>query len=75
MCMDVKYFFLNNRMDWSEYIMIQTSIIPEWFMIAYNLKEKIHNRYIFDRATKGVYGLQQEVWISHDALVCTSHFL
>ena len=38
MGMDVKDLYLNNRMYWAEYIMIQTYIIPEEFMIAYNLK-------------------------------------
>ena len=32
MCMDVKYFFLNNKMDKSEYIMIQISMIPQEFL-------------------------------------------
>ena len=38
MGMDVKDLYLNNRIYWAEYIMIQTYIIPEEFMIAYNLK-------------------------------------
>ena len=29
MCMDFKYFYLNNRMDRSECIMIQISTIPQ----------------------------------------------
>ena len=29
MCMDVKYFYLNNNMDRDEYIMIQLSMIPQ----------------------------------------------
>ena len=29
MCMDVKYFYLNNNMDRTEYITIQISIIPQ----------------------------------------------
>ena len=42
-------------MDWSEYIMVQTSIIPEESVIAYNLKEKLHNWYIFERVNKDMY--------------------
>ena len=32
MCMDVKYFFLNNQMDRAEYIMIQISMIQQEFV-------------------------------------------
>ena len=67
--MEVKYFYPNNRMDISEKIMIQMSIIPEYFMIDYNLKVKVHNRYIFYRVTKGMYVLPQAVRITHYDLV------
>ena len=38
-------------------------------MIAYNLKDKLHNGYIFERVTKVMYVLPQAGSISHDALV------
>ena len=38
-------------------------------MDKYNLKEKLHNGYIFTRVTKGVYGLPQAGQIAHDDLV------
>ena len=57
--MDAKYFYLNKHMDRAEYIMIHTSMIPEEFMNAYNLKDKVNNGYIFERFTKGVYCLLQ----------------
>ena len=66
--MDVKYFYLNNRIDLEEYIMIHTSIIPEKFMTSYNLKGKVHNGYILARVTNGMYGLPQAVSMAHDAL-------
>ena len=40
MCMDVKYFYLNNQMNGSEYIMIQISMIPLEFMSKYNHNKK-----------------------------------
>ena len=61
--MDVKYFYLNNQMDISYYIMIQISIIPQGFIYKYNIKEKVHNEYIFAQASKGMYGfLQSEIF-------------
>ena len=42
MCMDVKYFHLNNMMDRAEYIMIQIAMIPQEFVDKYNLQEKAH---------------------------------
>ena len=69
MYMDAKYFYLNKHMDRAEYIMIHTSMIPEEFMTAYNLKDKVNNGYIFERFTKGVYCLLQAWWTTHDSLV------
>ena len=54
-CMDVKYFYLNNQMDRAEYIMIQISMILQEFVDKYNLTEKSHNGYIFAWVTKGIY--------------------
>ena len=53
MCMDVKYFNINNQMDRDEYIMIQIVMKPQEFAYKYNIKEKLHNGYIFLRVTKG----------------------
>ena len=52
MCMDVKYFYLNNHMDRDKYIMIQISMIPQDFVEKYNLAEKSSNGYIYARVTK-----------------------
>ena len=56
MCMDVKYFYLNNHMSRTEYVMLQISMIPQEFVDKYNLTEKSHHGYIFARVTKGIYG-------------------
>ena len=69
MCMDVKYFYLNNYMDRSEYIMIQISMIPQKIVDKYNLKEKYHNGYIFARVTKEIHGLPQAGRIPNDTIV------
>ena len=66
--MDVKYFYLNNMMDRAEYIMIQIAMTPQEFVDKYNIQEKAHNRYIYERVTKVVYGLPQSGRISHGAL-------
>ena len=69
MCMNVKYFYLNNMMNGAEYIMIQISMIPQEFVDKFNLQEKLHNGYIYARVTKGMYGLPQAGRIAHDSLV------
>ena len=38
-------------------------------MIAYNLKDMVHNIYIFTRLTKGMLEIPQAVRIAHDDLV------
>ena len=55
MCMDIKDFYLNISMDREEYTMIHIYMIPSEFMIAYNIKDKVHNGYIFSWVTKGMY--------------------
>ena len=69
MCMDVKYFYLNNRMERDKYIMILISMIPQEFLEKYNLTEKAYNAYIYTRVTKGMYVLRQAGRISYYALV------
>ena len=49
--------------------MMQISIIPKEFVHKYNLKEKVHNGYIFKHETKGMYRLPQVGLIAHDTLV------
>ena len=40
-------------------------MIPQEFIIAYNVNDKGNSRYIFMRVTKGMYVLPQKVQISH----------
>ena len=51
MCMELKYFYLNNKTNRAEYIMIQISMIPQEYMEKYNLQEKSHNEYIYARVS------------------------
>ena len=51
MCMDVKYFYLNNHIDRDEYIMIQISMIPQESVDKYNHTGKANNGYIYERVT------------------------
>ena len=48
--------------------MIQISMIPQEFLEKYNLAEKSHNRYIYARISKGMYGLSQAVHIEQNAM-------
>ena len=52
--MEVKYFYLNNNMDRSEYTMIQIYMIPQEFLDKYNIKEKLRNGYIFAHVIRGM---------------------
>ena len=69
MCMDLTYFYLDNQMNRSEYIIIHISMIPQEFVGKYNLKEKAHNGKMFSRVNKWVYVLPQSGKIAYDALV------
>ena len=69
MCMDVRYFYLDNRMNRADSIMIQISMIPQQLIIEYYLKYMAHTRYIFELVTKGIYRLPQSGIVEHDSLV------
>ena len=68
MCMDAKYFYLNTPMSWYEYVNMQVSMIPEEFMIKYNLQTLVHYLYIHIKICKGMYGLSQAGHIAQDCL-------
>ena len=55
-------------MDRAKYVLIRISIIPKEFIIAYNLKDGVHNGYIFTRLTKGMLEIPQAGRIAHDDL-------
>ncbi len=42
-----------------EYMRMPVKLIPDEFMIAYNLHDKILNGYIYMEIRKGMYGLPQ----------------
>ena len=44
-------------------------MIPQEFVDKNNLKGKSHNRYIFARVNKGVYGIPHAGQISHGAIL------
>ena len=44
-------------------------MIPQEFIDKYNIKEKVHNGYIFILVTKGIYRLPKSVVIANDSLV------
>ena len=49
--------------------MIQLSMIPQESIDKYNLAETSHNRYIYARVKRGIYGIPQSGWIAHVSLV------
>ena len=44
-------------------------MMPQEFVEKYNFTEKSHNKYIYARVTKEMYGLPQAGWIAHDAML------
>ena len=62
-CMDAKYFYLQNIMDREEYITIQIAIIPQEFVDKYNLQGKAQNE------IREYMDLPQSRRIAHDTIV------
>jgi hypothetical protein len=58
-CADVKNFYLETPMARKEYMRLPVQKIPDDFMEAYNLHDKILNGYLYMEIRKGMYGLPQ----------------
>ena len=68
MCVDAKDFYLNTPIPQYEYARIQFSMIPEEFMIKYNLHSSLHSGYIYIDIRTVMYRLPQSVCIAPDYL-------
>ena len=65
---DAKNFYLATPMDDPEYMRIAAELIPQEFIDAYNLKDKIKNGYVYMRIIRGMYGLPQAGRLANDLL-------
>ena len=59
MCIDIKNMYLATPMDRFEYMKIPVKLIPQEFMDAYKLHDKIKNGFVYMQIEKGMYGLPQ----------------
>ena len=69
MTMDIKDFYLQTPMERPEYVRWQADLIPSDIFEYYNLKDKVHNGYVYSAIHKGMYGLPQAGRIANDELV------
>ena len=65
---DLKDFFLATEMSRPEYMKIHISYLPDDIILKYNLREKVHNGYVFVQINKGMYGLRQAAILAHQQL-------
>jgi hypothetical protein len=68
MCLDVKDFYLNNKMDRYEYARIPYHLIPMEIVLQYNLEPLVVNGHVYFEVQKGMYGLPQAGLIAYQAL-------
>lgn len=70
MTADIKDYFLNNPMEYYEYMKIQIKWIPEEIILQYGLREVVDaDGYVYVEIRKGMYGLKQAARIAYDRLV------
>ena len=55
-------------MEWSEYVRIKLSDIPQEFIKEYDLTEAAKNSWIYFEILRGCYGLPQSVRLANDLL-------
>ena len=68
MTMDLSNFYLNTPLDRPKYTGIKLSDIPQEIVNEYNLKQYVHNNWIYYKLSKGMYGLKQASKIANDLL-------
>jgi hypothetical protein len=56
---DIGNMYLMTPMDRYEYMRIKADLVPEAFIAAYNLKDKIYKGYLYMEIRRGCYGLPQ----------------
>jgi hypothetical protein len=66
---DLKDFYLNNKMPTLEYMWIPVWAIPQTIMDNYNLWPLVHNGFVLCSISKGMYGLPQAGRIAYEGLV------
>jgi hypothetical protein len=69
MGIDLKDFYLNHPLPRKEYVRLPINIIPEEFIIAYDLRKYAHNGFVYFAIGRGMYGLPQAGRVANDALV------
>jgi hypothetical protein len=69
MNLDVKDFYLGTILPTKEYIWIPAMIIPQEILTAYHLQDLIHEGYLYEEVSKGMYRLPQAGRIANDKLL------
>ena len=67
-CFDIKNFYLDTPTDEPEYVRINFKDIPQEFSDEYNLKEYVHNGWVYFEIVKSCYGLPQAGRLANDLL-------
>jgi hypothetical protein len=68
MTIDIKNMYLMSDMPTPEYMRIPIDLVPPEIMDEYKLHDKIHNKHVYCRIDKGMYGLPQAGKLAHDKL-------
>ena len=59
MTIDIKNMYLQTPLDRYEYMCIPVDLVPQEFIDAYNLCNKIYKGFLYVKIHKGIYGLPQ----------------
>ena len=66
--LDIKDFYLNNKLMRYEYMKMALKLIPQEIIDEYNLTSMAHDGFIYIQIEKGMYGLPQAGKIANDEL-------
>ena len=68
MCADIANFHITNTLDKYEYMKLPLEIIPEEITQQYNLRNLVHNGFVYMEIQKSIYGIPQAGKFANDKL-------
>ena len=69
--LDIKFFYLNKPLEWSEYMRMYLDIMPEEFVDKYHLHQLTDSDgWVYIEIMKGMYGLPQAGSLANKLLTC-----
>ena len=65
---DLKHFYLKTSLPQPRYMKMKIDILPNEIIEKYNLRDIVHNKYVYLKINMGMYGLPESGILSNKLL-------